>query len=124
MSAHFFCQLHILLCVFPLDCDTTEIRHQRGDRVEGKVDKIFVYGTLDKVAFFSNFINTEEIKYVGRGRIQAKLYDLGEYLGAVEHGESYVYGRVYEVQNIDKVLPFFDEHEEFYPDKPERSLFI
>ncbi|MEM3381853.1 MAG: gamma-glutamylcyclotransferase family protein, partial [Candidatus Bathyarchaeia archaeon] len=59
-----------------------------------------------------------------KGRIQAKLYNLGEYPGAVEHRGSYVYGKVYEVKNIDKVLPLLDKYEEFYPDNPSNSLYI
>lgn len=92
--------------------------------MKGKIDKIFVYGTLEKTEFFSYLISIGEIKYVGSGKIRAKLYDLGEYPGAVEHKGSHVYGRVYEAQNIDKVLPLLDEYEEFYPDRPENSLFI
>ncbi|MCX8169928.1 MAG: gamma-glutamylcyclotransferase [Candidatus Methanomethyliaceae archaeon] len=89
-----------------------------------KVNKIFVYGTLEKTEFFSDLISSGEIRYVGNGKIRAKLYDLVEYPGAVEHKRSYVYGRVYEIHNMDKVLPLLDEYEEFYPDKPEDSLFI
>ncbi|MFN3383370.1 MAG: gamma-glutamylcyclotransferase [Archaeoglobaceae archaeon] len=87
-----------------------------------KVNKIFAYGTLERL-LLSNSIATS-VRYVGRGRIQAKLYDLGEYPGAVEHSESYVCGRVYEVENIEEILPQLDEYEEFYPDKPASSLFI
>jgi len=89
-----------------------------------KINKIFVYGTLEKTEFFIDLISAGEIRYVGSGKIRAKLYDLGEYPGAVEHKESYVYGRVYEAQNIDKVLPLFDKYEEFYPDNLESSLFV
>lgn len=89
-----------------------------------KANKIFVFGTLEKTEFFSDLISAGEIRYIGKGKIRAKLYDLGEYPGAVEHKGSYVYGRVYEAQNIDKILPLLDEYEEFYPDKPEISLFI
>lgn len=93
-------------------------------KLKEKINKIFVYGTLEKTAFFSDLINKGEIRYIGNGKIQAKLYDLGEYPGAVEDKENYVYGRVYEAKNIDKILPIFDGYEEFYPNKPENSLFI
>ncbi|MEM3502097.1 MAG: gamma-glutamylcyclotransferase family protein [Candidatus Bathyarchaeia archaeon] len=89
-----------------------------------KINKIFAYGTLEKTPFFLDLIRMGEIRYIGKGRIQAKLYDLGDYPGAVEHEESYVYGRVYEAQNIDKVLLSLDKYEEFYPDNPSNSLYI
>lgn len=88
------------------------------------MNKIFSYGTLDRTRFFSDLFRAGEIRYVGKGKIRAKLYDLGEYPGAVEDKESYVHGRVYEVKNIERVLPMFDEYEEFHPNKPETSLFI
>ena len=92
--------------------------------LQTKIRRIFVYGTLDKIPLFSELLKTEEIKYVGRGKIKARLYDLGEYPGAVEDRENRVYGKVYEISGMDKVLPQFDEYEGFYPDKPEKSLYV
>ncbi len=42
----------------------------------------------------------------------------------MEHSGSYVHGKVYEIENVDEILPLLDEYEGFYPDKPESSLFI
>jgi gamma-glutamylcyclotransferase (GGCT)/AIG2-like uncharacterized protein YtfP len=89
-----------------------------------RVGRIFAYGTLDKTAIFRDLVSSGRARFIGNGRIRAKLYDLGEYPGAVEHKRGYVHGRLYEVKGIDEVLPLLDEYEEFYPDKPESSLFI
>ena len=86
--------------------------------------KIFIYGTLKKYAQFSNLIRAGKIKRIGKGRIQAKLYDFGEYPGAVGGKGSYVYGEVYEIADIDRVLSLLDEYEEFNSTKPASSLFI
>ncbi len=45
------------------------------------------------------------------GRINAKLYDLGECPGAVPSEGNYTYGEVYEAEDGGKVLPKLDEYE-------------
>jgi gamma-glutamylcyclotransferase (GGCT)/AIG2-like uncharacterized protein YtfP len=66
----------------------------------------------------------EDMKFIGHGKIKAKLYDFGDYPGAVEDEESYVSGEVYEAKNIDILLPSLDRYEEFDIDNPVESLFV
>ena len=90
-----------------------------------EVNRIFVYGSLRKKhAPFPDLIRARRMKHIGKGKIRAKLYDLGEYPSAVECKENHVYGEVYEIANMGKVLPLLDEYEEFDPNKPTCSLFV
>jgi gamma-glutamylcyclotransferase (GGCT)/AIG2-like uncharacterized protein YtfP len=72
----------------------------------------------------SRLVAGKEARYVGSGRVRGKLYNLGEYPGAVEDDVGFVYGDVYEISNMDEVLPRLDEYEGFNRDKREESLFI
>lgn len=77
------------------------------------VDYIFVYGTLRK-----NFRLklkdrvTKDLEYVGSAKVEASLYDLGRYPGAVkENGGDEVVGDVFRVTNAAKVFKVLDEYE-------------
>ena len=71
-----------------------------------------------------DLIGEEELRFVGNGRTEGELYDLGEYPGAVEKKGRYVYGEVYEIKDSDNVLRKLDEYEEFDPRNPQHSLFV
>jgi len=88
-------------------------------------NRLFVYGTLrpghapaeiaDVVAAF---------KPVGKGTIQGKLYDFGDYPGAVlDHETSEVHGEVFDLPDDPDALARLDAYEEFHPRNPEGSLF-
>ena len=61
---------------------------------------------------------------MGNGKVEAKLYDFGEYPGAVEQKRNYVYGELYEASNLAKVLPVLDKYEEYDHSHPTSSLFV
>jgi gamma-glutamylcyclotransferase (GGCT)/AIG2-like uncharacterized protein YtfP len=87
-------------------------------------EKIFVYGTLMKRHIGSvNIVGEGEMCFVGNGKIEGELYDLGGYPGAVEKNGTYVYGEVIEVKDSD-VIRRLDEYEEFDHKNPKNSLFI
>ncbi len=87
---------------------------------------MFVYGTLMK-GLEGDWQNKVGARLVGRGRVKGKLYDLGEYPGAVyTPGESdeYVKGELYEVNDPELATRILDRYEEFFPTQPHRSLFV
>jgi len=87
-------------------------------------DKIFVYGTL--MAGFDRRrragIDTR-MRFVGRGRIQAALYDLGLFPAAIPAPDGRVAGELYEVVDDPSVLAKLDEIEGYRPNEPETSLY-
>jgi gamma-glutamylcyclotransferase (GGCT)/AIG2-like uncharacterized protein YtfP len=89
-------------------------------------DHVFFYGTL-----MSPFNRpgrqrvTSKINYLGRGTIQAALFDLGIYPAAVPtDDQSVVWGEVYETNDLAAVLTVLDEIEGHRPSEPDRSLYM
>lgn len=65
-----------------------------------------------------------ELAYVGRGSIQASLFDLGIYPAAVPAPEGRVWGEVYEMADPETVLAALDRFEGYTPDNPDQSLYV
>ncbi len=88
-------------------------------------DRIFVYGTL--MAGFDRRrragIDTR-MRFVGRGSIQAALYDLGLFPAAIPAPDRRVVGELYEVTDDPSVLAKLDEIEGFRPSEPDSSLYL
>jgi gamma-glutamylcyclotransferase (GGCT)/AIG2-like uncharacterized protein YtfP len=88
-------------------------------------ERIFVYGTL--MAGFDRRrragIDTR-MHFVGRGWIQAALYDLGLFPAAIPAPEGRVAGELYEVTDDPSVLAKLDEIEGFRPSEPDTSLYL
>lgn len=82
-------------------------------------EHLFVYGTLrkgydlklkDKVA--------QLIRYVGQGKVNAELYDLGRYPGAIRSSRgTEVIGDVFELGDPARVLRALDKYEGIGPDE-------
>lgn len=64
-----------------------------------------------------------KLRYVGRGWIQAALFDLGIYPAAIPSSEGRVWGEVYEMLEPGPVLAVLDEIEGYSPEDPNRSLY-
>ncbi len=87
-------------------------------------DRVFFYGTL--MTGFDRRRRTgidAMLDWVGRGKIQAALFDLGIYPAAVPDPDGVVWGEVYRARDIDKVLEGLDEIEGHTPAMPEVSLY-
>jgi gamma-glutamylcyclotransferase (GGCT)/AIG2-like uncharacterized protein YtfP len=87
---------------------------------------LFVYGTLqDEQNEFAIYLK-QNCSFYGKGRFKGKLYDLGEYPGAIldEKGDNYVYGSILNVKNISEVLIRLDEYEGFGEEEDRPNLFI
>ena len=92
-------------------------------------NKIFVYGTLmdsiikDALPKIDLHIRKKE-----NGKINARLFDLGEYSGAkpTTTKSKEVFGKIYEVdpKHFDSVLVTLDDYEEYNPNKKQASLYI
>lgn len=63
---------------------------------------------------------------VGHGRISGKLYDLGQFPGAVASSDPrcHIEGEVYRLDDASFATKILDEYEECYPRQPEKSLFV
>jgi len=86
---------------------------------------VFFYGTL--MAGFDRRRKAgidDRLAYIGRGSIQAALFDLGLYPAAVPAPDRQVWGEVYEVTDAETVLPALDTIEGFSPLQPDTSLYL
>ena len=65
-----------------------------------------------------------KLTYVGRGSIQATLFDLGLYPAAIPAPEGHVWGEVYRMTDAPAVLAALDEIEGHREGDPDRSLYV
>jgi gamma-glutamylcyclotransferase (GGCT)/AIG2-like uncharacterized protein YtfP len=87
-------------------------------------DLVFFYGTL--MAGFDRRRRAgidSKLTYVGRGSIQAALFDLGIYPAAIPATEGLVWGEVYAMSEPQIVLTALDDIEGYRPEDPDRSLY-
>ena len=88
------------------------------------IDRVFFYGTL--MTGFNRRLRIgidSKLRYVGRGSINAILFDLGIYPAAVP-GEGRVWGELFETDEPDLVLAGLDSIEGYRPGDPEHSLYM
>lgn len=89
---------------------------------------LFVYGTLLKgLDALKEWNSVIKPNFIGQGKLNGLLYDLGEYPGAIIDTKSrkeFVSGEVYELKNPTASFKILDEYEEFFPSHPQKSLFI
>jgi gamma-glutamylcyclotransferase (GGCT)/AIG2-like uncharacterized protein YtfP len=86
---------------------------------------LFVYGTLlDKQNEFGAYLNAK-CSFYAEGRFKGRLYDIGEYPGAISDadGPYYVYGKIFLVNDPDNVLKQLDYYEGFGADQVKPNLF-
>jgi gamma-glutamylcyclotransferase (GGCT)/AIG2-like uncharacterized protein YtfP len=90
-------------------------------------DYLFVYGTLaEENAPREIADDVKELKYIGKGLDFGRLYDLGDYPGAVldAGARRKIFGKIYELPSNSKLLNRLDTYEEFDPEHPAKSLFV
>lgn len=68
----------------------------------------------------------KHLKYLGRGRMRGRVFDLGEYPAAVADKKTgeFVHGELFQVHNEKRVLRKLDEFEVAIPSRNRKSLFI
>ena len=90
-------------------------------------EHLFLYGTLipDRAPSEVSGI-VKRFRHLGRGYIRGRLYDFGDYPGAVldPSSETLVHGQLVELPPGQSVLDVLDRYEEFDSSNPTASLFI
>jgi len=87
---------------------------------------LFVYGTLlDESNEFAIYLK-QNCSYYSKGKFRGRLYNLGEYPGAIadENYPGYVYGRIFELKDTAEALKYLDDYEGFGKDQQQPNLFI
>lgn len=87
---------------------------------------LFVYGTLlDADNEFAIFLR-KHCRFVKKGKFKGRLYDIGEYPGAIADTQTddYIHGSIYLLDNASMVLEKLDDYEGFGPDQEQPNLFI
>ena len=85
---------------------------------------IFFYGTLMRGFWLRHCSNIESfLRFSGRGSVQGVLYDLGSYPGMIA-GQGTVAGELYEMLQIELLLPQIDAIEGCYPNSPTESTYL
>jgi len=90
-------------------------------------DYLFVYGTLAEENAPREIADTvRKLKYVGKGFVFGRLYNLGKYPGAIleDKARHKIFGKIFELPSDRKLLNRLDAYEEFDPKRPAKSLFL
>ena len=89
-------------------------------------DHLFVYGTLQGGFSLHGHLRKGLARFLGKGRINARLFDLGKYPGAIpsRNPQETVEGELYELGDTASQLKRLDTIEEFDPENPQDSLFV
>ena len=88
---------------------------------------LFVYGTLEPAHAPAEIAAAvRRLRRVGSGSVRGRLYDLGEFPGAVvsRTSPSVIRGKIFELPEDEQVLSSIDAYEGFDPDHPQGSLFV
>jgi gamma-glutamylcyclotransferase (GGCT)/AIG2-like uncharacterized protein YtfP len=85
---------------------------------------LFVYGTLlDDDNEFGRYLK-HNCSYYAEGRFKGRLYDIGEYPGAVALSPGYVYGSIYVMNDPAETLKVLDDYEGFGEEQEQPNLFV
>ncbi|TLS77087.1 gamma-glutamylcyclotransferase [Mariprofundus erugo] len=90
------------------------------------IEYIFVYGTLRKaLATPMHDLLARHCHYVGEGAMTGRLYDLGDYPGAIEsaHRDERVYGELYRLAD-PQLLALLDDYEGCTPAHAEPREYV
>jgi gamma-glutamylcyclotransferase (GGCT)/AIG2-like uncharacterized protein YtfP len=88
---------------------------------------LFLYGTLIPTRANNEMSDVvRQLRRIGRGYARGRLYDLGEYPGAIldPASEIKITGEVFEITNKQDVLASLDSYEEFDSTNLQGSLFV
>ena len=86
---------------------------------------LFVYGTLMQGYPENPFQQwlQEHANFLGKGFTKGALYKVDYYPGMIQ-GDGEVKGEVYQLHEPEERLRILDEYEDYFPDRPEESLYI
>jgi pyruvate carboxylase len=88
-------------------------------------NRLFVYGTLRRGFSLHGLLKRSGVRFEGKGRIRGRLFDLGEYPGAVpsQRASDIVEGEIYRLASPAQQFVELDAVEEYDPRRPSTSLF-
>ena len=86
---------------------------------------LFVYGTLlNHNNEFAVYLK-EHSHFYANGKVKGKLYDIGEYPGAVlDDSDKYIYGVILQIEDPEVVFSEIDDYEGYGDEQPEPNEFI
>lgn len=88
------------------------------------MERVFFYGTLRRGFDRTTRAGLDDLlTFLGRGSIQARLFDLGLYPAAVPAAEGLVWGEIFEMTDVGRVLSVLDEIEGYSEETPDSSLY-
>jgi gamma-glutamylcyclotransferase (GGCT)/AIG2-like uncharacterized protein YtfP len=88
-------------------------------------DRVFFYGTLMTRFNRRRRIGIDaDLVFIGRGSIEGALFDLGLFPAAVPSSEGRVWGEVFQMLDVDKVLAGLDDIEGACPGQEDFSLYF
>jgi gamma-glutamylcyclotransferase (GGCT)/AIG2-like uncharacterized protein YtfP len=90
------------------------------------VNKLLIYGSLlETDNEFGRYLKQHAIIYKP-GKFNGKLYDAGEYPGAIHlpNTDYKVHGIIIQLTNTEKTLKYIDDYEGFGDDQLQPNLFI
>lgn len=90
-----------------------------------ELNHIFIYGTLMKdYENYKKFSLSEKLNYIGKGKLNGTMYDLGDYPGIIINDQdSSIKGELYKIKD-QRILRDLDEFECYHPDSVKESLYI
>ena len=88
-------------------------------------EHLFVYGTLRRGQPLFRYLDPKTTRLVGEGTIAGRLFDLGEYPGAISDTKRFstIRGEVHQLLDPRTTLAILDDVEGYDAVRPERSLF-
>jgi len=86
---------------------------------------LFIYGTLlNHNNEFAVYLK-EHSHFFANGKVRGKLYDIGEYPGAIlDNGDEYIYGVILQIEDPEVVFLEVDDYEGYGDEQPEPNEFI
>ncbi|MDB5133914.1 MAG: gamma-glutamylcyclotransferase [Mucilaginibacter sp.] len=87
---------------------------------------LFIYGTLLNNDNKYGIYLKNNSRHHSSGKLKGKLYDIGEYPGAILSSgyDEYVDGYILQIDDPEKVLTVVDSYEGFGEDQPQPNEFI
>ena len=88
---------------------------------------LFLYGTLLADRAPGEVVGAlKSLRRIGPAHVRGRLYDLGEYPGAIlaPSSKTLIHGEIFELPNTPAIIKALDDYEEFDPGNQEDSLFL
>ena len=87
---------------------------------------LFVYGTLLNADNEFAIYLKNNCSFYANGKFKGRLYDIGEYPGAIadSHYAGYVYGSIFIMGDAVSALKSLDDYEGFRPKQEQPNLFV